>query len=112
MIKVEISPGKFIEVNTDDENVARETVNEYLRENPDLLGKQKTEDQAQPVQAEPPEQLTQAEPPEQLTQAKPPEQAAPKPEEDVSLFGDFGVGVTRGLVGATKGGEELFTSTA
>ena len=109
MIRVEISPGKFIDVNTDDESVARETVNEYLRENPNFLGEQKTDDQAPPAQSEPTQaEPTQAEP----TQAEPPEQPAPKPEEDVSLFGDFGVGVTRGLVGATQGGVEFLSSTA
>jgi hypothetical protein len=91
MVRVQVAPGKFIEVDTDDESVARETVDDYLKQNPNLLGEQKTDDQAQ---------------------AEPPEQAAPKSEEDVNLFGDFGVGLTRGLIGATQGAAELFTSTA
>jgi hypothetical protein len=94
MVRVQVAPGKFIEVDTDDESVARETVDDYLKQNPNLLGEQKTDDQAEPS--------------EQVE----PTQAEPKSEEDVNLFGDFGVGLTRGLVGATQGIAELFTSTA
>jgi hypothetical protein len=108
MIKVPIAPGQFIEVDTDDAVEAQRIVDDYLKKNPDLVSKTEA-----PVEEAPVEETRVEEAPVEETRVEeaPVEEAqTTETEEDVNLFGDFGVGLTRGLIKAGQGIAELGTS--